>query len=69
MFYPRKKFLNLLLTVIETLGWTTLDKKLSTLDKKLSTLDQKWSNPKFQVGTDLVHPGPLWVQPENTRRN
>ena len=28
-------------------------------------LDQKWSNPKFQVGPDLVHPGPLLVQPEN----
>ena len=28
-------------------------------------LDQKWSNPKSQVGPDLVHPGPLLVQPEN----
>ena len=35
------------------------------LDQKWSTLDQKWSNPKSQVGPDLVHPGPLLVQPQN----
>ena len=43
-----------------------LDQKWSTLDQIWSTMDQKWSNPKSQVGPDLVHPGPLLVQPENT---
>ena len=35
------------------------------LDQKWSTLDQIWSTPKFLVGPDLVHPGPLQVPPEN----
>ena len=47
--------------------WSTLDQKW--LDQIWSTLDQKWSNHKSQVGPDLVHPGPLLVQPENAWRN
>ena len=45
--------------------WTIVSTRNPRVDQKWSTLDQKWFNPKSQVGPDLVHPGPLLVQPEN----
>ena len=38
---------------------------ISSISTRNPGLDQKWSNPKFQVGPDLVHPGLPLVQPEN----
>ena len=39
-----------------------LDQKWSTLDQIWSTLDQKWSNPKCQVGPELVQPQNIFLR-------